>query len=512
MAVAGATDRRDFCVTSGRLTELATSVAGMARRIGYLFTLAVPVAIAGYVAAGMLGFGSKSDRKLSYDTVPVSTGSIRKVVATSGPVRALVTVSIGSQLSGMIEEVRTDFNSEVKPGAILATIDAKSFHARVAQAKADLAVAEAALANAEAALQKAEAGQILATRTIGRQKSLADKGFTTQSTLDTAVRDSAVAKAEIAVSKAQIESAKATIVQRRAFLDQAQIDLDRTEIRSPIEGTVISRTVDPGQTVAASLQAPELFKIAQDLKRVRIEAQVNEADVGSVSEGNPATFTVDAYPDRQFDGRVTQVRLSATEIANVVTYTVIIEAENDDRKLFPGMTANVSIESATRTGVLRVPNDVFRYRPREESSSSQSAASDRSKRMIERLKGELSLTAEQEKALAEALEKLRAESQAAAGPVAGSASDQSAIRQRYQARIEQTLAPLMTEAQRPAFDAWRRGRETSRIAFLWVLGTDGLPVRKFARIGIADDQFTEVVSGDVKEGDNVIVRARETGS
>ena len=272
-------------------------------------------------------------------------------------------------------------------------------------------MAEAALTNQEAALLKAEAVEKLAERNVERQPSLAQKGFAAQSALDTATRDSEVAMADIAVSKAQIESAQATIKQRQAALDQAEIDLERAEIRSPIEGTVISRTVDPGQTVAASLQAPELFKIAQDLSRMRIEAQVNEADVGAVAEGNTATFTVDAYPDRQFEGQVTQVRLAATELNSVVTYTVIIEAENDGRKLFPGMTANVVIVSAKRDGVLRVANDAFRFKPRVGETGSiggqgGQGGGDRSQRMVERLKTELELTDAQEDAVKEALEKL----------------------------------------------------------------------------------------------------------
>ena len=157
------------------------------------------------------------------------------------------------------------------------------------------------------------------------------------------------------MAKAQIESAKAVIAQREAALRQAEVDQERTKIVAPINGTVISRTIDVGQTVAASLQAPELFKLAQDLKLIRLEAQVNEADVGSISEGNSVSFTVDAYPERTFEGKVTQVRLSATELQSVVTYTVIIEASNDDRKLFPGMTANVQIEAAKKDGVLRIP-------------------------------------------------------------------------------------------------------------------------------------------------------------
>src|SRR5262245_16814663 len=222
----------------------------------------------------------------TYEVAEVSQGPIRKLVATSGPVRALVTVSVSSQLSGQIRDLKVDFNSEVKAGDDLAIIDDKTFAAKVAQANADLVAARATMVNTEAALAKAEAIERNAKRLLQRQDALASKGIAATTTLDAATRDADVAKAEIELAKAQLENSKATIAQREAQLLQAQIDLDRTRIRSPIDGTVISRTVDVGQIVASSLQAPELFKIAQDLRSIRIEAQVNEADVGAVSAGN----------------------------------------------------------------------------------------------------------------------------------------------------------------------------------------------------------------------------------
>ncbi|MGQ0672533.1 MAG: efflux RND transporter periplasmic adaptor subunit [Hyphomicrobium sp.] len=481
-------------------------------RITRLFTLAVPFAALGLTVGWLLGWSPGTKPGLVYDTAEVTSGPIRRVVTTSGPVRALVTVSVGSQLSGQIEQVKGDFNREVKPGDILATIDAKTFHARVAQSRADLAAAEAALVNQEAALKRAEAQLLLAEQNIERQRTLSAKGFASRATLDTAARDSEIGRADVAVAKAQIVSAKAVIAQRKASLDQAQIDLERTEIRSPIEGTVISRTVDPGQTVAASLQAPELFKIAQDLSRIRIEAQVNEADVGSIAAGNATTFTVDAYPDRQFDGTVTQVRLAATEINNVVTYTVIIEATNDDRKLFPGMTANVTIETAKRDGVLRVANDAFRYRPKGETAQSGRGerGGARTDRMVQRMKDELQLTADQETALRDAMTKLGEEMRAQqGGGIGGGQADASVSRQRFSARAEQVLLPMLSEAQRPLFDKWKQGRETVRPAALWVLTAGGEPDRRSVRTGVSDEQFTEIVGGDVKPGDRIVVRARE---
>ena len=312
-----------------------------------------------------------------------------------------------------------------------------------------------------------------AERTIERQKTLAAR-ISAQAALDTALRDTEVAAAEIAVARAQIENAKAQVAQRRAQLDQAQIDLDRTRIVSPIDGTVISRTVDPGQTVAASLQAPELFKIAQDLRRIRIEAQVNEADVGVVAEGNDVVFSVDAY-ERQFEGRVTQVRLAATDLRNVVTYTVIIEAANEDRRLFPGMTANVQIEAARREGVLRVPNVRCAIaRAANAVPGAGAAGRDTGERQIERLRGELRLAPEQETALREGLSSMFAELQRSGqgGPGSGQ-GDPLAMRQRVTARIEQVLRADAVRRAAPALREVEARARATRMATVWVLAPEG---------------------------------------
>lgn len=450
--------------------------------------------------------GAGEGDRLQYETVAVERGQIRKVVATSGPVRALVTVSIGSQISGQIDKLNVDFNSEVKEGDIMATLDARTFEARVAQARADLLAARAGLINQEAALKRGTAVLEQAKRASARQQTLQKKGYAATATLENAERDLAVAGAEIEVAKAQIESAKAVISQREAALKQAEVDLDRTRIVAPVNGTVISRTIDVGQTVAASLQAPELFKIAQDLRRIRIESQVNEADVGQVAQGNPVSFTVDAYPDRTFQGKVTQVRLAATELNNVVTYTVIIEASNDDRKLYPGMTANVQIEVAKNDDVKRIANDAMRFRPRVEASDS---GGDRSERTISRLKTELNLTSEQEAALRAELQKLFSGRGRNAGSTQADVVDPSAQRQRVQAAIEQTLRNTLSPEQQPLFDQWKLGRETTRSASVHVLGADGRPERRIIRLGISDDRFTEVLGGQLNEGERVVTRARD---
>jgi HlyD family secretion protein len=503
----------------------------MAGRFKYLFTLAVPLAIAaagtswalGWTVGGW-GFGRSADGSTAYDTSEITRGEIRRLVSTSGPVRAVVTVSIGSQLSGRIDLLKVDFNSEVKEGDLLAQIDDKTFAAKVAQARADLVAGKAGLLNQQAARAKAEAMLRNAKRLLERQETLANKGVASTATLDTAIRDVDVAVAEIAVIDAQIENAKATISQREAALRVAEIDLERTSILSPIDGTVISRTIDIGQTVAASLQAPELFKIAQDLRRIQIEAQVNEADVGVIKEGNPAEFVVDAYPEERFEGVVTQVRLAAIELQNVVTYTVIIEARNDDRRLFPGMTANVQIETAKRAGIMRVANDALRFKPRDQSAAQEmrdpAKAAARSQRVVEQLKTSLKLSEEQTATLVAAMQQFAAEraasrqqggAQPAGEPQGGGAEggDRSQ-RNGFMERLEAAIEPTLTAEQKPLLDRWRKDRKSTRMGTVWMLNAQQQLERRQVRLGISDDQYVELLGGGFKPGDRVVTRARQT--
>ena len=241
--------------------------------------------------------------RLDIQTAEVKRGDVRRVVSTSGTVRALVTVDIGSQLSGNIGEVNVDYSTEVKKGEVLARIEPSSFETRVREEEAGVAVARANVDLQHASVQRAEANLHKAGLDLGRAKELVLKGATSQAALDTAVAAEQSARADLAIAKANVENAKATLLQREATLDSARIDLDRTYIRSPIDGVVIDKIVEVGQTVAASLQAPKLFTIAQDLNHVQIEAQVDEADIGQVARDNPVSFTVDAYPDVTFDGR-----------------------------------------------------------------------------------------------------------------------------------------------------------------------------------------------------------------
>ncbi len=285
----------------------------------------------------------------SYTTAVVDRGDILDVVGATGTLQAVTTVQVGSQVSGNIQSLGADFNSTVKKGQVIARLDPSTFQARVEQAKASLTTANANVEKAKAAVDDAK-------QKYERAKELQSQSLIPQSDLDTAQANYQAAVAQVKGDLAAVEQAKANV-------NQAQLDLDHTVITAPIDGVVIARSIDIGQTVAASFQAPVLFTIANDLSQLEVNASIDEADVGRVHDGQDVTFHVDAYPDRTFTGRVQQVRLQPITTQNVVTYNTIITVENKDLKLMPGMTATVSVIVDSRKDVLRVPAAALRYRP-----------------------------------------------------------------------------------------------------------------------------------------------------
>lgn len=319
-----------------------------------------------------------------YRVGAVERGPLQAVVAASGTLNAVTTVQVGSQVSGQILEIHADFNTQVKKDQIIARIDPQSFELRVNQARADVDAAKSAVAVAVSnlAAQKAESGRVRvaladAERDLGRKKMLVEKHFISPAELDKAkalvdsTREQLKAvEAQIEVNQSQIASAQATVKQREALLRQAQVDLERTIIRAPVNGTVILKNIDAGQTVAASLQAPVLFTIAQDLRDMQVEAAIDEADVGRLRVGQQASFTVDAFPRRNFSGEIRQIRKSPVNVQNVISYTVVISAANPDQSLLPGMTANVRVVVESRDNVLKVPNAALRFRPAGDSRRS----------------------------------------------------------------------------------------------------------------------------------------------
>lgn len=285
----------------------------------------------------------------SYRTALVERGDLEVSVSATGTLNPVKSVQVGTQVSGQIKELLVDFNSTVKRGQLIARIDPETFAYRVRQAQADTDAARAALA-------RARVGRVNAQRELGRALALVEQNFLSSAELDT--RQSA-----LDLAAAEVDAAQAALKQREAQLAAAKVDLARTEIRAPVDGVVIKRSVDVGQTVAASLQAPELFVIAQDLRAMQVETSIDEADIGRIRVGQTARFNVDAFPRREFEASVLQVRKSATNVQNVITYTVLVSAANPDGSLMPGMTANVRIVTDTRTGVLKVPNAALRFKP-----------------------------------------------------------------------------------------------------------------------------------------------------
>jgi len=326
------------------------------------------------------GDSTGDNQSQQIETTELDTGDIIRAVATSGAVRPLITVEVGSQLSGQLAELYVDFNSKVKADQVIALIDAKTFESRVVQSRADLEVARSNVIVQNAAIDRAKANLRKARLEYERAEPLAKAGTLSTSEFDTALASFESAKADVTMAEAQLQNALANQKQRQASLESAEIDLERTKIRSPIDGVVIERAVDQGQTVAASFSAPVLFRIAQDLTKIQIEANVDEADIGNVVEDNEATFTVDAFPDLEFEGQVEQVRLAPNETNNVVTYTVIVTADNPDLKLLPGMTAIVEIITGRVENALRVSNDAVRFKPASGSALAEKATQARSQK------------------------------------------------------------------------------------------------------------------------------------
>jgi HlyD family secretion protein len=329
------------------------------------------------LAAGAWWWAQRGDASAdTYRTATIERGSLQASVSASGTVNPVQQVSVGSQVSGQIKEIHVDFNSEVKAGQLIAEIDPQTFEYRVRSAQADLDAAEAAVAIAQANalssranVSRAQTELAEARRAHERNLSLVAQAFIAQSeadrtraALESAQESLKAVQALLGVSEAQIQSAHANVQQRRAALAQAQVDLSRTRITSPVDGIVIKRTVERGQTVAASLQAPELFVIARNLSDMQVDTSIDEADVGRIRAGLKASFTVDAFPGRSFEGTVRQVRKAATNVSNVITYVAVVNFDNNDGRLLPGMTANVRVVTEQRENVLKVPNAALRVR------------------------------------------------------------------------------------------------------------------------------------------------------
>ena len=306
-----------------------------------------------------------------YISEPVTQGDVLRKVSASGKVRALNTIKVGTEVSGQVTKVYVDFNSPVKAGQILAEIDPTRVRARVQQSEAQVALARAGLQQTVANVARARAELEIQERDFARQKGLAERGFVSKAGLDIAQSKLNSARNALQVALAQTQSGNAQIRQGTAELSSAQLDLSRTVIIAPASGVIINKLVEPGTTVAASFQTPNLFEIAADTTKMQVEASVDEADIGQVREGQDVTFTVDSYPDDVFKAKVRQVRKAPVETQNVVSYLVIIDVDNLDGKLLPGMTANVEIVTGAKIRVTRVPTNALRFRPKAADRASE---------------------------------------------------------------------------------------------------------------------------------------------
>src|SRR5229473_5114686 len=308
-------------------------------------------------------FGLNRSTQAQHFTAKVERGDIKDVVESTGTINAVITVQVGSQVSGTISKLNADFNSRVHKGDVVALIDPALFQGALLQATADLENAKANLAAARANLEKAKAGAVQTKADYSRTVALSKEGVMSEQQLDLAKANFDSANAAVNGAVANVTQAEAQVTQKAAAVTVAQTNLNYTVIRSPIDGTVVARNVDVGQTVAASLQAPTIFTIAQDLTKMWVYAKTDESDVGNIKVGKPVMFKVDAFPKDTFRGVVSQVRMNATMVQSVVTYDTIIEFANPDLKLFPGMTAYVTIPVATVQNVVKVPNTALRYKP-----------------------------------------------------------------------------------------------------------------------------------------------------
>jgi HlyD family secretion protein len=449
-----------------------------------------------------------------YRTAAVEQGSITKSVSASGSLQALVTVDVGSQISGQITKILVDFNDHVKQGQVMAILDPQTYQSRVAQGEADVQAGLAAVGQAEAQAANAKAD-------YERKKTLVAQGVYSASVLD-------LATATWRNAEAAVVSARAKVAQSRAALNSQKVDLGRTTIAAPIDGIVVDRKVQPGNTVAASLQAPVLFTIAHDLSKVEVKISVDEADVGQVQEGQVVHFTVDAYPDDTFEGVVTQVRKQPTTEQNVVAYTVIAQADNPRSRLLPGMTANADIVIETRPNVLKVPAAALRWSPPSENNARaptlggppglggapggarpQGGAGGQGGGMSGRVVAQLDLNAAQKKTWEGIQADLRQKSMAA---MASAGGDRKAMRETMRKNMDEAfakLAPTLNPEQKTKLAALRAsmaqggGRAGGMTGGVVYVLKDGKPSPVPVRVGATDGTNTQIV-GALKPGDQVI--------
>jgi HlyD family secretion protein len=478
-----------------------------AKRPGFLRgrSLLITGAAAALVLVGWSIFGGKDDAE-PYRTAAVDRGAITRVVSATGTLQPLVSANVGSTVSGPVQEVLVDFNSQVRAGQVLARLDPTPFQQRIVQAQAQLAQQQAQLAVAQS--------------DYARYQILQQRGFASEQLM--------------AQQRAARDTARAAVASAAAQVATARTDLDRSVIRSPIEGVVVDRQVNVGQPVAASLQAATLFVIAQDLSRLQANITVDEADIGEVQEGQSVRFTVDAFPDRDFEGRVSQVRQQGVAESGVVSYTVVVEADNPGRQLLPGMTANAEIVLEQRENVLRLPNTALRFRPADpelvaqgqalvsgagrRGGAGEAQAQTRGEGRGQRGEGR-GQRAGAGRGVAQIAETLQLNEQQRAAaqtafdsamatvPARGGGGDRRGAMRRIREQVIAAIEPTLTAPQRELLAQMRAGagprQEVRQQAVVWVL-RNNKPTPVQVEIGVADNGYTLIHSG-LNEGDEVII-------
>jgi HlyD family secretion protein len=414
--------------------------------------------------AACKGSGSKNEQ---YRTEKVDRGNITMTVTATGTLSAVTTVQVGSQVSGVIARLYADFNSRVTKGQLLAELDPTPFQQQVEQRQADVTKSKVEAANTRI--------------NYDRQLRLVKAGLSPQSDLDSA--------------RAAYEGANAQVQQSTAALNSSLTNLKYTKIVSPIEGIVVDRQYDVGQTVAASFSAPTLFSIAQDMTKMQVQADVDQSDIGRIAVGQPARFTVDSYPDQEFRGRISQIRLNATVSQNVVTYPVIIEVPNPDEKLRPKMTANVTIEVATVPDVLRVPNSALRFKP-DTATGGAAATTSGGRNASSTAATDTTSTQTASTSSADRAARFRNRQNGQTSTAGGGMSPEERAA-RFGNRTPGVGGVAGALGAPPAA---RKRPQT-----VYVLGADNKLAPVEIRTGITDGHFTQVVSGDLKPGDNVVI-------
>ena len=526
--------------------------------------ISVFVIVVGVGAIALSVSGPDENGRPVYRLAKIERGTLVSSVSSSGTLSAVVTVQVGSQISGQISDLSVDFNDRVDKGQVIARIDSRGPEAQVAQAEAELAIAKAnvsvqraAVERARASVQNARAELVAAeartesarvsventARDLERKQSLRKRGTIAQSQLDASetAYEQAVAQfnaaqavqraqssliasraAEIKMAEAEVVNVLAQVEQKKATLTQRRLDLDHTFIRSPVEGVVIDRAVDLGQTVAASLQAPTLFTIAQNLRDMQVEVSVDEADIGRIEVGQRVVFGVDSFPGHEFHGRVKQIRLSSNTTQNVVTYTVVVSTANPDMMLLPGMTANVQVMIDERKDALKIANAALRFNPdgvvnAAASESTTGGGGGKGKRdpseTVAKLTNTLNLNEDQQ---AQVLASLTKENEAI-----GKLREQGLSRderkeqvQQLRKRSREAIKSVLTPEQRATYEqkASKRAQTTIRKGKVWVVGKDGSPSPVEIAYGVSDGGHTEILRGEIGEGQSVIVGVNRTAN